>query len=99
MADANDSQLIANKKAHDVSRIVEMSDSDSVASLNEDPNEKADGLIKVSISPKNKEQLRKLRYGSLRIDEVPDVNDEEEETDTFLGRSIYKKQKSPASID
>ena len=55
MADANDSQLIANKKAHDVSRIVEMSDSDSVASLNEDPNEKADGLIKVSISPKNKE--------------------------------------------
>lgn len=55
MADANDSQLVENKKTHDVSRIVEMSDSDSVASLNEDPNEKADGLIKVSISPKSKE--------------------------------------------
>jgi len=55
MAGANESQLLANKKTHNVSRIVEMSDSDSVASLNEDPNEKANSLIKVSISPKNKE--------------------------------------------
>ena len=53
----------------------------------------------MSISPRNKGKLWKERYGSLRIDEVPDVNDEEEETDTFLGRSIYKKEKSPANIN
>jgi len=51
------------------------------------------------MSPKNKPKPNTKRFGNLRIDEVPDVDEEEEEeADIFLGRNIFKKQKSPVNI-
>ena len=30
---------------------------------------------------------------------MPDTNDDDEDDETFLGRSIYKKQRSPKNIE
>ncbi len=38
------------------------------------------------------------KYRGLRIDQVPECSDDEDD-DAFLGRVIYKKQRSPKDIE
>lgn len=47
------------------------------------------------------EKNNSARYKNLRIDQVPDAKEEGESSDedTFMGRTVYKKQTSPASIE
>lgn len=49
----------------------------------------------------DKTKQNSARYKNLRIDEVPDAKEDGEDSDedTFMGRTVYKKQTSPASIE
>lgn len=59
--------------------------------------EKKQTLHKKNASSEANKPKLKTKYTGLRIDEIPDVDEEEE--DTFLGKVNYKKFKSPQNIE
>ena len=75
------------------------SESDSVSYASEEEQEKEaempDQDLDISLNGQQRTNTLKKKFTNLRIDDVP----EEEEKDTFFGKNIYKKQRSPTNID
>ena len=89
------SSLCQSASSADV-QVMDDSDSESASYASEEEKDVEVSLTSDTANQNTRTNTLKKKYTNLRIDDVPEPD--EEEKDTFVGRTIYKKQKPPKTI-
>ena len=81
-----------------------MSSASSASYISDSEEAKGEISAKVTLEHKKNNPVINEKFTKLRINDIPehedkDDDDEEEEKDTFIGRNVYKKPRSPVTID